>query len=316
MAISSRDQYMSPEEKASNIIKRVWPFVVGAVVALILLFGSCYTVSSQQRAVITRLGAVTSVTDPGPHLKLPFVDTVHKIPVITESVQWINEGDGHQRGSDQRMESYSKDQQPARIGVKITYHMKPDKVSLVTVFTQYGDAEGYRERVLVPRAFEAVKVIFGTYDAVRAIQERGALIKDIDMLYRKMVETDGSPVVIEGVQILDISFSQAYENAVEQRMQAQVEVQKQGQILEQERKKAEIVEVQARAAANARLAEAEAIAKAISLKGEAEATAIRAKGRALAENPGLPDLIRAERWNGQGPTSVVPGSAIPLVNVR
>ena len=51
------------------------------------------------------------------------------------------------------------------------------------------------------------------------------------------------------------------------------------------------------------------------VKGEAEAEAIRARGAALRDNPDMIKLIQAERWNGILPTTMVPGAALPFVNV-
>jgi hypothetical protein len=45
-------------------------------------------------------------------------------------------------------------------------------------------------------------------------------------------------------------------------------------------------------------------------------SAIKAKGDALAANPNLVALIQAERWNGVLPTTLVPGSTVPFLNVH
>jgi hypothetical protein len=68
-------------------------------------------------------------------------------------------------------------------------------------------------------------------------------------------------------------------------------------------------------AADATRAQAQADADAARLRGEAGADAIRAKGAALRDNPTLIALTSAERWNGILPTTMVPGGAVPFVNV-
>ena len=98
-------------------------------------------------------------------------------------------------------------------------------------------------------------------------------------------------------------------------MLAEVEVQRVQQNAERERVQAEIAVIQAQAQAEARVAQATAEAQAITLTGEAEANAIRARGDALRENPSLIDLVQAERWNGQLPTTMVPGGTVPFMNV-
>jgi regulator of protease activity HflC (stomatin/prohibitin superfamily) len=120
-------------------------------------------------------------------------------------------------------------------------------------------------------------------------------------------------VVIESVQLENIDFSDAYEKSIEQRMLAEVEVQKLRQNAEREKVQAEIVVTQAKAKADAIRAEAQAQADAIKLRGNAEAQAIDARGKALASNPALVTLVQAERWNGVLPVTMVPGGGVPML---
>lgn len=79
---------------------------------------------------------------------------------------------------------------------------------------------------------------------------------------------------------------------------------------------AQIVVTQAQAQADAVKARASADAEAIRMRGEAEATAIRARGDALRANADLVALTAAEKWNGQLPATMVPGAALPFVQVK
>jgi regulator of protease activity HflC (stomatin/prohibitin superfamily) len=124
------------------------------------------------------------------------------------------------------------------------------------------------------------------------------------------------PIIIESVQIENIDFSDAYENSIEQRMLAEVEVQRIQQNAEREKVQAEIAVIQAEAAAAARIEQATAEAQAITLTGEAEASAIRARGEALRDNPNLINLVQAERWNGQLPTTMIPDATVPFMNMN
>jgi regulator of protease activity HflC (stomatin/prohibitin superfamily) len=122
-------------------------------------------------------------------------------------------------------------------------------------------------------------------------------------------------LVIESVQLENIEFSHAYLQSIEQRMLAEVEVQKLQQNAEREKVQAQITVTQANARANSVRAEAQASADAIKLKGDAEASAIRARAEALGQNPGLVSLVQAERWDGKLPSTMVPGSALPMLSV-
>jgi regulator of protease activity HflC (stomatin/prohibitin superfamily) len=136
---------------------------------------------------------------------------------------------------------------------------------------------------------------------VRAIQERARLNAEVEEAVRKLAK---GPIAIEGVQIQDISFSEAYEQSIEQRMQAQVEVEKVMQNKAREQLQADI-----------RVIQANAEAQSTKLRGEAEGEAIAARGKALHDNPQLVQLVAAEKWNGVLPTTMVPGSATPFISV-
>lgn len=55
--------------------------VVAVAFVLFLFFQSFYTIQPAERGVVKRFGAYHSVTAPGPHLKLPFIDTVDVVDV-------------------------------------------------------------------------------------------------------------------------------------------------------------------------------------------------------------------------------------------
>jgi regulator of protease activity HflC (stomatin/prohibitin superfamily) len=266
--------------------------IAAAIVGLIIVAQGFYTVDAGQRAVVLRLGAVQSVTEPGLHFKIPLVDTVHLIDVRVTRHEWTG---------DNAMESYSKDQQPARLQVTITYRVLSDESSIKTLYTQYRTLDSFANSVIIPKSLEGIKTVFGQFNAVTVIQERAQFNLQVEAMVRSLIK---GPVAIDGVQIQDISFSDAYEQSVEQRMQAQVEVERFQQNKQREQLQADIKVIQATAAAQA-----------VKLNGEAEAAAIKARGDALRENPQLVMLTSAEKWNGVLPTTMVPGAAVPFIEV-
>jgi regulator of protease activity HflC (stomatin/prohibitin superfamily) len=279
---------------------------------LTVILGSWYTIDQTQRGVLLRNGAFVEVVQPGLHFKWPWIDSVSKIDMQTHTFTWS------------KMESYSADQQPANLKVSVTLHVAGDKVP--EMYSRFrGDQQAAVDRIIAPHLNEKIKVVFGQYTAARAISARGQLNSDAAKALTEAIAYD--PVyVIESVQIEDIAFSADYIKSVEQRMQAEVEVQRLQQNLAREKVQAEIVVTQAKAKADAVRAEAqaqadairfrgEADAAAIQVKGAAEATAIRAKADALGQNPQLVTLIQAERWDGKLPATMLPGGAVPMLNL-
>ena len=262
--------------------------IVGAAVVLTAL-SSWYTVDQGERAVVLRLGAVTGEAGPGLHFKIPWVNTVHKITVQNQNRRYT------------KVEAYSRDQQPADMNVSVTFRASNPS----EIYSEYGDLDGAITRLIDPRVMSSVKTIFGQYDAVRAIQERAALNKDFDAAVTEAIQAQQSPIQVISVQIENIDFSDAYEQSVEQRMLAQVEIQRREENLRTTQVEAQIARTKAEGEANA-----------IRLKGEAEAAAIKARADALRANADLVQLQAVEKWDGKLPTTMVPGSAVPFLNMQ
>ena len=289
------------------------PLIVFGIVALAILsavFGSWYTIDQGERGVVLRYGAIAGTAEPGLGFKLPVIDSIVRISVQSKAAVY------------DAMEAYSRDQQPATVKLSVNYRIPVDRVA--TVYEQYGSEAGLLGRLIERRVFEETKTVFGRFNAVTAIQERGRLNQEIAAAIQEGVQ---GPVIIESVQIENIDFSDSYEESIEQRMLAEVEVQKLRQNAEREKVQAEITVTQANANADARRADAQAQAdavrlqaqaeaEAIRLRGDAEALAIKARGDALRNNPGLVSLTQAEKWDGRLPTTMLPNGALPMIDLR
>lgn len=300
----------SPDRRARTAISQIRFVFAFVFIGLTLMFGSWYTVDATQRAVLLRNGAFVEVVQPGLHFKWPWMESVTKVDMQTHTKTY-----GQDPSSNKDvMEAYSADQQPAFLRVSVTLHVAPDKVA--EMYSRFGgDYDAAIGRVISPHVFERVKVVFGQYTAAKAISARGQLNADAASSLAQSIAYD--PVfVIESAQIENISFSPDYIKSVEQRMQAEVEVQRQQQNFQQEKIKADIAVTQANGRANSVIAEARARAEAVVLQGNAEATAIKAKADALSSNSNLIALTQAEKWNGALPTTMVPGSAVPFIGVK
>lgn len=282
--------------------------VTGGLIGSVV-FGSWFTIDQGERGVVLRNGAITETAEPGLHFKLPFFESVVRVSTQSRKVSY------------NKMQAYSSDQQPADLNISVNYHIEPAGVQ--DVYSTYGSELGMIERLVSPHVLQETKVVFGGFTAVKAIQNRGELNKKV---YDAIVGAVKGPVIIESIQLENIDFSDAYEQSVEQRMLAEVEVQKVRQNSDREKVQADIVRTKAQAEADAKVAQAEADAKAIRARGEAEAyaleargkaeaAAIAAKGTAMRDNPTMVSLISAEKWNGKLPLQMVPGSAVPFVSL-
>lgn len=277
--------------------------VVAAIIATTMLaFSVSYTVDEGERGVLLRNGAVVGTAEPGRGFKVPFIDGVRFIPVSQQARLWAGET---------ALQAYSNDQQPATIAVSVNFHIPADRVE--EVYAEYGGLDGLSARLLDRVVPQQLKTVFGRFNAVTSIQNRDKLNADVQAA---ITSTTRGPIIIDSVQIENIDFSDAYEQSIEARMLAEVEVQKLRQNAEREKVQAQITVTRAGATADATRAAAEADAASIRLRGDAEAAAIRARGDALRENPNLIGLVQAEKWNGALPTTMVPNSGVPFLKVN
>jgi len=270
---------------------------VVALVFLMLVLSTYFTIDQGERGVILHNGAIVGEAEPGLHFKMPIITSIEKISVQIQKESFEKTPD-----ADLRMQAYSRDQQPATIALSVNFHV----TDASAVYSQYGSLMSMESRVINPKTYEQLKNVFGQFDAADAIQKRASLNAKVYDAIRTAVR---GPVAIDSVQIEDITFSAQYEAAVEARMQAivkqqQAEADKQKRIIDADASAYEV-----KAAADAK-------AHQIEVQGNAEAGAIKARGDALRANPGLPSLVAAEKWNGILPTTMVPGNAVPFLNLN
>lgn len=293
----ARDREDFTSGQGSNPIASLMGIAGACIIVLVLIIGafsSYYTVDQGQEGVITRNGAVIGHSGPGLHFKLPIIDSVE--PIFTQPQKAQYGGDAG------KVEAYSADQQPASLKFAVNWHVTDPEI----FYGSYTTLDNAKTRVLDTKVFEIVKNIFGKFEAASAIQNRADLNAKTTTALQEA--TKGLSFRVDSFQMEDIAFSEKYEAAVEDRMEATVRQQ------QAEFAKAKRI-IDADAGAYEVKAAADAKAHQITVQGNAEADAIKARGDALAAHPQLVELTIAEKWNGVAPTTVVPGSAMPFVHV-
>lgn len=274
---------------------------IGVVLILALagLLSSWFLVNQGERSVVLRNGAFVRVAEPGLGFKVPIIDSVVDLSVRTEKKVY------------EKMTSYSRDIQLAEVRVAVNYRLDASRAK--HVYENYGGMQAVVDRILTPRVIDNVKVVFGRFNAKTSIEERGRLGLEMEEAIRTSVKDTG--LILESLQLEEIDFSKEFEKSIEDRMKAEVEVAKLLQNLEREKVQANIVRTQAQAQADKVLMHAKAEAESIRIKGDAEASAIKARALALQQNASLIELVKAEKWNGTLPTTMIPGGAIPMLTV-
>ena len=165
---------------------RIGAFLIGFLtfIGLGIVFSTAYTIDEGERGVILRNGSISGVAEPGFHLKTPFIESVAKISTRSGTRAY---GDTL---------AYSRDQQTAALHVTVSYRLPVDRVE--EIYAEYGSEEGVLTRLLDRQVNEKIRIVFGQFNAVTSIQDRGRLSAELSTAIINAVD---GPIIIEWVQI-------------------------------------------------------------------------------------------------------------------
>lgn len=259
--------------------KKIISFVVAfACVVFILVLNPFVTVSAGQRGVVLTWGAFNGqILDPGLHFRLPIAQTVIKMDIQTQKLEI------------EASTAYSHDLQNVQIHSVVNYNLDPKEVGLI--YQQYGlDAEA---RILQPNLEAAVKQTVAKYSAEELLSKRGEVTIEIESAFRQAIP---SAFLVTKYALVNETFSDAYEEAIEQK-----------QVAHQNAEKADNDLKRIKIEAEQRVAQATAEAEAIKIQAEA----IQQQGGASYVN-----LKAVEKWDGHLPNQMIPGGALPFVNLQ
>ena len=254
------------------------------IVACIALLTSMtfYVVPEGYRGVILTFGKVSGVAEPGINLKIPILQTIKRFEVRTQKYE-------------STAQSSSSDLQIVSTTIAVQYFVNPEEVD--NLYSQYG--EGYRERIIYPAVQEVVKASTAKYTASELITKRQE-VKELIVsgMAERMKKVN---INLENVDITDFQFSEAFSDAIENKVREE-------QLALQEKNKLERIKYEAQQ--NVEQA-----------KGEAER--IRLESQALRNAPELlkkmeieARLRAVEKWDGQLPTTMPPDATVPFINLK
>lgn len=253
------------------------------LVALIILFGSFGTIAAGERGIKTRFGAVVGTVPQGLYFKLPLVEDVTKMDVRTQS--FIADKDAP-------LSAASNDLQDTKLAVVVNYHIDPSTVQ--DIYQQYGSAETYYNTIVNPLLAATIKAIASQYTAADQIQKRSEM--SLKTLTALQTAFEGKNVIVEKADITDISFSDSFTKAIEDKVTA---------VQNAETAKNKLEQVKFEAQQTIETAKATAEAQRIS------SAALAAQGGADYVN-----LKWIEKWNGALPQQFIPGQALPFLNLK
>jgi len=265
-------------EKEGIPAKKIFAGVV-AVVALIafLILNPIIIIRAGYRGVILDWGAVSNrVLDEGIHWVIPIKQSVQKVDV---SIQKVSKD----------VSAASKDLQT--VHAKIALNYRPDPLKVNSVYQNF--RHEYADRVVAPTIEEYTKKTTAHYTAEELITKRELVKSDLKKSITEALATSGLAAI--DVFMTDFDFSKDFNQSIEAKVRAE-------QMALQEKNNLEAIKFKAQQI----VATAEANAKAIKISAEA------------INSTGGRDYVQLQaitKWDGKLPVQMVPGGAVPFLNL-
>lgn len=172
------------------------------IITLFPYLGAIRTVGAGQVGVITRLGAVNRVANPGLVVKIPFIESLHSMETRTQ----IEQVDAT---------SASKDLQEVKAKIALNFHLRGEKA--VDVY-QYIGTE-YKDRIIAPAMQEAFKATTAQFTASELIGKRES-VKSLAFNELK-TRLDKYNIIVDDFNIVNFDFSSEFNQAIEAKTVAQ-----------------------------------------------------------------------------------------------
>lgn len=269
------------KEDSSNLgkIGIIATIVVVALALIVLIFlNPIYIVRAGNRGIVLKWGAVTEeILGEGIHWIMPIAKKVYKVDVTVHKVE-------------REASAASKDLQIVTTKIAINYYLNPDKVNRIYQTLRWE----WEKRVIEPSIEEFVKKTTAKYTAEELITKREIVKNDLKITLSENLSKNY--IILADVFITDFDFSEQFNKAIEDKVTAEQNAMREKNKLEQKKYEAEQLVV----------------------KAKAEAESIRIQAQAITQQGGKDyvNLKAVEKWNGELPTTFLPNSTLPFINLN
>lgn len=247
------------------------------ILVIIIAINPFTVIQSQQVGIVTHFGAISGSLGEGLHVINPFTTDIIKMDISTQK-ESVDAG------------ASSKDLQSVTTQVSLNYNLDKGHVEDI-----YRDLKtDYVERIVAPSIQEAVKSATAKYTAEELITKReevkGIIYNDLK------TRLANRHIIVTELLITDFRFSDSFNSAVEAKVKAEQDALAAKNKLEQTKYEADQKVVTA----------------------TADAEAIRIQAQAVTSQGGA-DYVKLQAikaWDGHLPTQMIPGSAVPFVDLK
>lgn len=249
-------------------------FCIISLFLIITIFASFKTVKSGEIGLRVRFGKIVdSKLTEGFNFKIPYVEKIVKVNIKTQKVELTTE-------------SSTKDMQTVQTILAVNFRVEKDQA--VKLYKNVGNS--YKDTILIPAIQESVKSAMSKYSAEEVITKRNEVSEECLRVLQSKVKKYG--LTIQDFNIIDLSFSEAYKQAVEEKTIAEQKVLTAQQNLER-----------ARVENEQKVAEAEATRQVNELLNQT-----------ITEDILLKQFI--EKWDGKLPETYAGNDLLSIFNIR
>lgn len=223
---------------------------------LVLIPASFHTVDAGTVAVVKQMGVIADVEGPGTYFDFYLTRKYEEYDAKVQQVEI-------------RMDAYTSDAQSMDVSMVVQFQIRQDNVEEIAL--NYGGLGALTNRIQSV-AIERTKATLSKYQAEKLIEERNTISPTVEQEISAAIG-DKYYVTFNSAVLTDITFSDAFEEAVEAKMMAQ-----------QEKLQAQYENEKKKEQADTALYVAEQDAKALVAKAQAQADAQVASARAEAQS--------------------------------
>jgi len=295
--------------------------LIGAIVLAVILTstaaGLVFIQPDERGVVITALhqegdrqGIRAQALQPGLNWIVPFLEQVVRYPVSRQTYTMSSaQGEGQVTGDDS-IPARTKDGQQVQIEASLIYAVDPAHVIDLAIIWQ----DRYEQSVIRPVARSAIRDAVAQYGIEEIVSSKRSELesKISDDITQKLAAQN---LVLSSFLLRNITFSDEYAKAVEQKQVAEQQAQQAAFVVQQRKQEAEQARQVAQGSADAAVIAAKGAADARLIQAEAEAKALSEIAASLKDNPDLIQYTYVQKLGGNVQVMLVPSNSPYLFNL-
>ncbi len=272
-------------QAVKGLVSTVGIILVAAVLLTAVGAGLVF-IQPDERGVVTSAldakGYKTDALQPGLRWVIPFAEQVTLYKISRQTYTMSSAATEGQTSGDDSIPARTKDGQQVQIDASVIYAIDPNKVVNLHIVWQ----NRFEESVVRPVARSVIRDAVSQYGVEEVVSSKRVEMEKLitDRISAQLADQN---LVLSDFLLRNITFSDEYAKAVEQKQIAEQEAQQAKFVVEQRHQEAEQARQVAQGSADAAVIAAKGDADARVIQAEAEAKALQLVADVLKENPNL-----------------------------